>query len=74
MSKAVHDALSTIQYAHAELDSVVKAEYPVGSAVAWDRCTRRCVGQVLDHGYDGRMKVVNRMTGREYWINPTEII
>lgn len=74
MSKAVQEAVATVRDALAEVHSVVTSEYPVGADIAWEQTGRECQGVVTVQGCDGRLKVLNTLSGREYWINPEKII
>ena len=56
------------------LDLDLRASYPVGSQLTWEKsygCI--CGGKVVEHG-SGRIKVLNSRTGKEYWITPYAIL
>lgn len=56
--------------ATAMLNSAVENEYPLQALCEYKRSERTgwALVQVLDHGYDGRVKVRNNTTGTEYWL------
>lgn len=74
MSAAIKEALSRVEAAKMDLCETVQKEYPPGSEIMWKkRADAYCEGNVIRHGYGGRIFVRNRLTSGTYWIQPENI-
>lgn len=61
--------------AAADLDRVLRTEYPVGGPIRWRRYGRMCRGFVTRHARIGdRLEVHNELHGTTYWIYAYDIL
>lgn len=67
MVKPLEQALYRERQAKDNVYVVLKRQYPVGADITWRLNGFHC-GTVLNHGYGGRVKVLNTSTGNERWI------
>lgn len=74
MSKRVKEALADRAAAENALSEVIKAEYPIGSPIAWEMSGDVRLGTVVRHGYGDRINVKNQQSGKTYWIYAYRII
>lgn len=68
---AVVAAKRAVSAAQINFNRVVKENFPIGAPVAWriGGCSSPLrTGYVVDHGYQDRLKVTNRDTGKSRWI------
>lgn len=57
-----------------ERDDAIKVAWPLYSSVSWIKTGRHpAFGDVVMHGYGGRLKVLNAETLKEVWITPHHI-
>lgn len=55
-------------------DAAIKAAWPLYTSVSWIKTGRHPAhGDVVMHGYGGRLKVLNAATLKEVWITPHHI-
>lgn len=51
------NALLAVSQAKAELDRVLREQFPVGISIVFVKGTKREVGEVVSHGHDGTLNV-----------------
>lgn len=75
MSAAVHRARRACAYADTRLQEVLRRDYPLGHSIAWVTKFNGPVarGVVVMHCHGDRIKVRNRDTGKELFINSWRI-
>lgn len=54
-------------------DRAFKRAYPIGAEIRWIRGQYAQVGEVVLHGYQDRLKVLNFRTGREVWLDGSRV-
>ena len=73
MNAKLKRAIRSVQASEEKLGSVMRTDYPVGGRVRWGRGGYTQRGEVIMHGYQDRLKVLNHKTGRELWIHAYDI-
>lgn len=73
MSKALARALTDRSKAEAQVDRILKRDYPPGAEVVWKKNGIH-KGIVIQNGYGDRIKVKNERTNREFWVYAYTII
>ena len=58
----------------AQLDEIIAKHFPIASFIYYDKNGFPKKGIVLDHGYNGRIKISNVETEREYWISWSDVL
>lgn len=76
-NKQIHDikrAIREVRAAKDRLGDLVKAAYPIGSDVDWDKRGYRQFGTVIAVSGRGGLRVRNAATFKEYWIAMYDIV
>lgn len=71
MSARVKAAKMAIDAAYQELDKAMKADYPVGKRIFYEKASNanQCYGEIILHGYKGSVRVKNLRTDKTYWLD-----
>ncbi len=75
MTARLRRALVALDSRRKQVDAILREDYRLGGHVTYRRpdYPLRLRGIVVDHG-EGRLKVCNCETGREYWIAAARIV
>jgi hypothetical protein len=74
MTSALEFKLNEVRQAENNLNAYIKNRWPIGAAITWKRGEHLQYGEVVDHSYDRRVKVVNRASLAKYWIDCSHIL
>lgn len=73
MTVRLHNAIIDARAAALAVVRVLRADYPVGSEIAWRDGSKYRRGTVLMHTYSERIKVRNDTTGGERFIGAYQV-
>lgn len=66
-------AMDTVRRAEDALHATVEREFPAGTTITWIKGRNAQHGIVVEHGWLGRLQVVNSKTNATRWINCSDI-
>ncbi|HEY8751617.1 MAG TPA: hypothetical protein VIM11_26785 [Tepidisphaeraceae bacterium] len=74
MSSGLEFKLNELRHAENNLNAYIKHRWPIGAAITWKRGEHLQYGEVVDHSYDRRIKVVNLSSSTRYWIDCASVL
>lgn len=74
MNRGLEFKLNELRHAENNLNAYIKHRWPIGVSITWRYGDHLQYGEVIDHSYDRRIKVVNIATSARYWIDCSRVL